>query len=236
MEMAKVTSKGQITIPVSIRRRLDIKEGDKILFIDRPEGVIMVNPDMLQGGAADEQKTGAPATAKPATQKSPKAPAPAAAKTSAPEVHIEQTAPAPAVHIEPTPVVQPAPPPPVYAEPTPVAQPAPPPSVYAEPTPVAQPAPPPPVYAEPTPVAQPAPPPPVYAEPAQVVRHTTPTAPIQEPMLAEGVQPVVEETQIAGTRAAHEIIITEPEKPAKQVQGLDLNALLNEIRSIGSNI
>ena len=47
MEMAKVTSKGQITIPVSIRRRLHINEGDKLLFIDRPDGVMMVNPDLL---------------------------------------------------------------------------------------------------------------------------------------------------------------------------------------------
>ena len=49
MEMAKVTSKGQITIPVSIRKRLGINEGDKLLFIDSPDGVIMVNPDMLPG-------------------------------------------------------------------------------------------------------------------------------------------------------------------------------------------
>jgi len=49
MEMAKVTSKGQITIPVSIRRRLQIKEGDKLLFINNAEGVVMVNPDMLGG-------------------------------------------------------------------------------------------------------------------------------------------------------------------------------------------
>jgi len=48
MEMAKVTSKGQITIPVSIRRRLGINEGDKLLFIDNPAGVVMVNPDSLQ--------------------------------------------------------------------------------------------------------------------------------------------------------------------------------------------
>ena len=54
MEMAKVTSKGQITIPVSIRRRLNINEGDRLLFIDRPEGVVMVNPDMLPGGKAAE--------------------------------------------------------------------------------------------------------------------------------------------------------------------------------------
>jgi len=29
MELAKVTSKGQITIPVEIRRKLRLKEGDK---------------------------------------------------------------------------------------------------------------------------------------------------------------------------------------------------------------
>ena len=56
MELAKVTSKGQITIPVSIRRRLGIKEGDKLLFIDSQEGVIMVNPDMLQGGQVGEAR------------------------------------------------------------------------------------------------------------------------------------------------------------------------------------
>jgi len=53
MEMAKVTSKGQITIPISIRRRLGINEGDKLLFIDKPDGVMMVNPDMLSDDHAD---------------------------------------------------------------------------------------------------------------------------------------------------------------------------------------
>ena len=55
MEMAKVTSKGQITIPVSIRRRLQINEGDKLLFIDRPDGVMMVNPDLLGSGQEIEE-------------------------------------------------------------------------------------------------------------------------------------------------------------------------------------
>ena len=54
MEMAKVTSKGQITIPVSIRRALGIKEGDKLLFIDKPEGVLMVNPNTFQAGREGE--------------------------------------------------------------------------------------------------------------------------------------------------------------------------------------
>jgi len=52
VEVAKVTSKGQITIPISIRRRLEINEGDKVLFIYKPEGVMMVNPNTMQGGYA----------------------------------------------------------------------------------------------------------------------------------------------------------------------------------------
>jgi len=76
MEMAKVTSKGQITIPVSIRRRLNINEGDKLLFIDRPEGVMMVNPEMLPGGKAEEIQREARSAedARPIESGAPKAP------------------------------------------------------------------------------------------------------------------------------------------------------------------
>ena len=34
MELAKVTSKGQVTIPIEIRKKLGIKNGDKILFVE----------------------------------------------------------------------------------------------------------------------------------------------------------------------------------------------------------
>ena len=34
MELAKVTSKGQITIPIEIRKKLGIKEGSKVLFLE----------------------------------------------------------------------------------------------------------------------------------------------------------------------------------------------------------
>ena len=54
MEVAKVTSKGQITIPISIRRRLEINEGDKVLFIYKPEGVMMVNPNTMQSDYAGD--------------------------------------------------------------------------------------------------------------------------------------------------------------------------------------
>jgi AbrB family looped-hinge helix DNA binding protein len=47
MELAKVTSKGQVTIPIAIRKRLGIKDGDKLLFIEKPDGVVMVNPTMM---------------------------------------------------------------------------------------------------------------------------------------------------------------------------------------------
>ncbi len=43
MEVARVTASGQITIPVDIRRRLNLKEGDKIMFKESGEGVLMLN-------------------------------------------------------------------------------------------------------------------------------------------------------------------------------------------------
>lgn len=46
MEVAKVTSKGQITIPIDIRRRLGVKEGDKILFIEEKGKIVMMNSSM----------------------------------------------------------------------------------------------------------------------------------------------------------------------------------------------
>lgn len=46
MELAKVTSKGQITIPIEIRKKLGIKEGDKILLVEDQGRVIMINSSM----------------------------------------------------------------------------------------------------------------------------------------------------------------------------------------------
>ena len=43
MELAKITSKGQITIPVAIRKHLGVKEGDKVMFIQEGNKVIMMN-------------------------------------------------------------------------------------------------------------------------------------------------------------------------------------------------
>ena len=44
MELAKITSKGQITLPISIRRMLNLKDGDKVAFIEKDGYYILVNP------------------------------------------------------------------------------------------------------------------------------------------------------------------------------------------------
>ena len=46
MELAKVTSKGQITIPADIRKRLRLKPGDKVLFLE-DEGRVMIENSSL---------------------------------------------------------------------------------------------------------------------------------------------------------------------------------------------
>ena len=43
MNLAKVSANGQITVPVEIRQLLGLKSGDKILFIQKPDGDIVIN-------------------------------------------------------------------------------------------------------------------------------------------------------------------------------------------------
>ena len=44
MELAKVTVKGQITIPIEIRRKLGVRNGDKILFVEEAGRIYITNP------------------------------------------------------------------------------------------------------------------------------------------------------------------------------------------------
>lgn len=46
MELAKITSKGQITIPIEIRKKLNLKDGDKVLFVEDGKKVYMINSSM----------------------------------------------------------------------------------------------------------------------------------------------------------------------------------------------
>ena len=43
MNLAKISSNGQITVPVEIRRLLGLKSGDKILFLQKQNGEIVVS-------------------------------------------------------------------------------------------------------------------------------------------------------------------------------------------------
>lgn len=47
MNLARVSTNGQITVPVEIRRALKIKEGDKVLFYQKSNGEIVINNTSL---------------------------------------------------------------------------------------------------------------------------------------------------------------------------------------------
>lgn len=47
MELAKLTTKGQITLPIAIRRALSLKDGDKVAFLENNGQYVLVNPTML---------------------------------------------------------------------------------------------------------------------------------------------------------------------------------------------
>ena len=58
MELAKVTSKGQITIPIDIRKKLGIKEGDKVLFVEEDNKIMIVNSTLMALREAQEDFQG----------------------------------------------------------------------------------------------------------------------------------------------------------------------------------
>ena len=47
MELAKITLRGQITIPREIRRKLGVRDGDKVVFLEENGRIIVENAAML---------------------------------------------------------------------------------------------------------------------------------------------------------------------------------------------
>ena len=45
--MAKITQQGQITIPIEIRKKLGVKGGDKVIFIEENGRILIENANML---------------------------------------------------------------------------------------------------------------------------------------------------------------------------------------------
>ena len=58
MELAKITLRGQITIPAEIRKRLGVKDGDKVIFLEENGRVIMENAAMIALKNAQNAFTG----------------------------------------------------------------------------------------------------------------------------------------------------------------------------------
>ena len=43
MNLAKMSANGQITVPIEIRKKLNLKEGDAILFFEHTDGDVVIN-------------------------------------------------------------------------------------------------------------------------------------------------------------------------------------------------
>ncbi|MCD8088317.1 MAG: AbrB/MazE/SpoVT family DNA-binding domain-containing protein [Oscillospiraceae bacterium] len=60
MNLAKVSANGQITVPVEIRRLLGLRSGDKVLFLQKPDGeIVMTNASSQAIRKAQAAFTGA---------------------------------------------------------------------------------------------------------------------------------------------------------------------------------
>ena len=59
MDIARITTKGQITIPIGIRKKLNVKEGDKILFLQEESGrIYFENAALMAFARIQETMTG----------------------------------------------------------------------------------------------------------------------------------------------------------------------------------
>ena len=48
MELAKLTTKGQITIPAEIRKRLNVQAGNKVVFLEENGRIFIENAEKLK--------------------------------------------------------------------------------------------------------------------------------------------------------------------------------------------
>ncbi len=47
MEISRISSKGQVTIPIDIRKRLNLREGDKVVFVEEDDRVFIANASLV---------------------------------------------------------------------------------------------------------------------------------------------------------------------------------------------
>jgi len=53
MDTARLSSKGQVTIPINIRRKLGLKEGENVIFIEKFGNVIITSENKLSSVVAE---------------------------------------------------------------------------------------------------------------------------------------------------------------------------------------
>ena len=47
MDMARISVKGQVTIPLAVRKSLGLKDGDKVVFAEKSGNIILLNSNRL---------------------------------------------------------------------------------------------------------------------------------------------------------------------------------------------
>jgi antitoxin PrlF len=52
--LVRVQEKGQVTIPSEIRRKLKLKKGDLVMFVETEAGIMIKPAEILVSGALDE--------------------------------------------------------------------------------------------------------------------------------------------------------------------------------------
>ncbi|MDA8334349.1 MAG: AbrB/MazE/SpoVT family DNA-binding domain-containing protein [Peptococcaceae bacterium] len=58
MDIARISSKGQVTIPIEIRRKLGVKEGDKVIFLEKDHNIILLNANRLAFNSLQAEMAG----------------------------------------------------------------------------------------------------------------------------------------------------------------------------------
>jgi AbrB family looped-hinge helix DNA binding protein len=63
MDMARLSGKGQVTIPIGVRRKLGLRSGDKIVFAEQGGSIVLLNSNHLAWRELQEGFAGAAAEA-----------------------------------------------------------------------------------------------------------------------------------------------------------------------------
>ncbi|MDR1028292.1 MAG: AbrB/MazE/SpoVT family DNA-binding domain-containing protein [Clostridiales Family XIII bacterium] len=58
LDVARISIKGQVTIPVEIRKRLGLKEGDKVVFTEKNGNIVLLNSNRLAFEEFQREMTG----------------------------------------------------------------------------------------------------------------------------------------------------------------------------------